>query len=186
MPIYLAGRGPRILQLAGEIGDGVIIGGFADAAGIGYAQRMIGEGLARAGRAASSLDHLSWLYVSASADRAAARVAVSKIVLVSLVSSRPILDQLGLELPSKLLRHLDATGWAFPTETPAETSELLPDHIIDAFAVYGTPEECVARIQTIRATGLTHLSFVLFPPEGQTVMGLARLLAAEVLPVVRG
>jgi len=186
VPVYIAGRGPRILQLAGEIGDGVIIGGFADAAGIDYARRMVGDGLARSGREPSAVDELCWLYVSAAADREAARVAVSRIVLISLVSSRPILDRLGIELPPALLAHLDSTGWAFPRESPAEAAALLPDRIIDAFAVYGTPEECIARLRAIRSGGAAHLSFVLFPVEGSTVMELAELLAARVLPELRG
>lgn len=185
VPVYLAARGPKILQLAGEIADGVIIGGFADVGGIEYARRMVADGLARGGRDQTAIDQLSWLYVSASPDRMAARIAVSKIVLVSLVSSRPILDQLGIELPARLKEHLDSTGWAFPTQSPAEASALLPDHIVDAFAVYGTPEECVARIETLRATGMTHLCFVLFPVEGQTVMQLAETLAARVVPELR-
>jgi len=184
VPIYLAARGPQILRLAGEIADGAIIGGFAQPAGIEYARRMIGEGLAVAGRERADIDELAWLYVSASPDRTAARIAVSRIVLVSLVSSRPILDELGIELPARLREHLDSTGWAFPRESPAEAAELLPDEIVDAFAVHGTPEDCVERIETIRATGLSHVCFVLFPPAGETVMQLAARLAAEVLPAL--
>jgi len=185
IPVYLAARGPRILQLAGEIADGAIIGGFADARGIGYAQRMIARGLERAGRDESQIDQMAWLYVSASPDRAAARTAVSKIVLASLVTSQPILGELGLDLPKSLLDHLDSTGWAFPRETPAEASALLPDDLVDAFAVYGTPAECIERLRAIQACGISHVCFVLFPPAGETVSQLAERLAVEVVSLLR-
>lgn len=181
VPIYVAARGPKILALAGEAADGVIIGGFAQPGGIGFAQRMVEQGLERSGRSWADVDQMSWLYISASDDRAAARTAVSKQVLASLVTSRPILDQIGIVLPPALREHLDRTGWMYPRETAAEAAALLPDEIVDAFAVHGTPAECVARLQAIRACGINHLCFVLFPPEGETVTSLAQRLADEVV-----
>ncbi|MCL1898323.1 MAG: LLM class flavin-dependent oxidoreductase [Micrococcales bacterium] len=185
VPVYLASRGPRILQLAGEVADGVVIGGFAQAGGISYAQEHVQKGLTKAGRPASAVDQMSWLYVSAAPDRLAAREAVSKIVLASLITSRPILDQIGVDLPPNLRAHLDASGWRYPKETPKQAAELLPDHMLDAFAVYGTPEECVAKLQAIRACGIDHMTFVLFPAAGQTLTSLTKLLAAEVLPALQ-
>ncbi len=41
VPVYLAARGPRILKLAGEIADEVVIGGFARPSGIGYARAQV-------------------------------------------------------------------------------------------------------------------------------------------------
>jgi 5,10-methylenetetrahydromethanopterin reductase len=182
VPVYLAARGPKILQLAGEIADGVIIGGFADERGITYAQDMVSRGLERSGRSAADVDHMAWLYVSASTDPAAARTAVSKQVLASLVTSRPILPELGLDVPQSLLDHLDRTGWAYPVETAEEASALLPDHIVDAFAVHGTPEMCAARLEEIRRCGIDHVCFVLFPAEGDDLSSLAERLAVEVVP----
>lgn len=181
IPIYLAARGPQILQLAGEVADGAIIGGFASAPGIGYAKENIAKGIAKAGRDASEVDHMSWLYTSVADDPAQARIAVSKIVLASLITSRPILDTLGLELPAKLREHLDETGWRYPRETPAEASALLPDHIVDAFAIYGTPEQAQERLAAVRACGIDHVTFVLFPPKGETYEGLARRIATDVV-----
>jgi len=185
VPIYLAGRGPRILQLAGETADGVVIGGFAQAGGIGYARAQVERGLDRAGRSWSDLDQLSWLYVCAHPDRRAARVAVSKMVLASLITSRAILDQIGVRLPDALRAHLDATGWAYPAETPEQASALLPDEIVEAFSVCGTPAECVAKVREIRACGIDRFAFVLFPAAGQSALELAGLLAREVAPALR-
>ena len=185
VPVYLAARGPRILQLAGETADGVIIGGFTSRAGIGFAQELVERGLEHSGRSWSDLDQMAWVYVSAARDHDAARVAVSKQVLASLITSREILDEIGIELPASLRAHLDATGWAYPRETPQEAADLLPDAIVDAFSVHGTPAECVAGLRQIQACGIHHIGLVLFPPEGQTVTGLAQLLSEEVVSVLR-
>jgi 5,10-methylenetetrahydromethanopterin reductase len=185
IPIYLAARGPKILQLAGEVADGVIMGGFADEGGIRFAQQQIERGMERVGRSPSEVDTMAWLYVSTSPDRQAARTAVSKQVLASVITSRPILDQIGVDLPPSLRDHLDATNWMYPTETAEQAAALLPDRIVDAFAVYGTPAECVERLRAIKACGISHMCFVLFPPAGETVTSVAQVLSDEVVPALR-
>jgi 5,10-methylenetetrahydromethanopterin reductase len=181
VPVYLAARGPKILELAGEVADGVILGGFAQPAGLRYALDMVGRGIERAGREAGDVDVMSWLYVSVDDDPIVARTAVSKMVLASLITSRPILDRIGVELPGALRDRLDAQGWRYPTETPQEAAELLPDHIVDAFALHGTPEQVRQRLQVVRDCGVEHVSFVLFPPPGTSTEALARRIAQEVV-----
>ena len=181
VPIYLAARGPKILSLAGEVADGAIIGGFATEAGLRYANEAIDSGIARAGRMPSDVDRMSWLYISVNDDTVAARVAVSKMVLASLITSRPILDRIGLEIPTALREHLDSTGWKYPTETPLEASKLLPDHIVDAFAIHGTAAQCRVRLEAVRAAGIDHVSFVLFPAAGDDLARLAERIAREVV-----
>ncbi len=183
VPIYLAARGPKILSLAGEVADGAIIGGFATEGGLRYANEAIDRGIEKAGRQPSDVDRMSWLYISVSDDPAAARVAVSKMVLASLITSRPILDRIGLEIPSSLRAHLDSSGWKYPTQTPLEASALLPDHIVDAFAIHGTAEQCRARLEAVRDAGIDHVSFVLFPAAGDDLAGLATRIAREVVTV---
>jgi 5,10-methylenetetrahydromethanopterin reductase len=119
VPVYLAARGPKILQLAGEVADGAILGGFAQPDGLRYAMDMVDRGIERAGRDPGDVDVMSWLYVSVDDDPAAARTAVSKMVLASLITSRPILDRIGIELPSALRDRLDAQGCRTTSSTPS-------------------------------------------------------------------
>lgn len=185
VPVYLAARGPRILRLAGEVADGVVIGGLARPAGIRYARDQVDAGLAAAGRPPGAVDVVSWLYICADDDPERARLAVAKIVLVSLVSSRPILDRLGISLPGPLRDHLDRTGWAFPRETPEQAAALLPDDLLDTFAIFGTPADCLRRLTEIRSCGIDHLTFVVFAPPGSTVDEVAARLAVDVIPHLR-
>lgn len=185
VPVYLAARGPKILTLAGEVADGVVIGGFARPAGIDYARRQVAAGLQRSGRTWRDLDVVSWLYVCVDDDVEKARVAVAKIVLASLVTSRPILDQLGVELPGRLRDHLDATGWAFPSLDARAAADLLSDDLLDSFSVHGTPADCLRRLREIRDSGIDHITCVLFAPDGSTVDDVAERLAVDVMPGLR-
>jgi len=135
----------------------------------------------RAGRDPGDVDVMSWLYVSVDDDPAAARTAVSKMVLASLITSRPILDRIGIELPPALRDRLDAQGWRYPRETPEEAAALLPDHIVDAFALHGTPAQVRKRLDVIRDCGINHVAFVLFPSSGNSTEALARRIALEIV-----
>jgi len=184
VPIHIAARGPAILELAGRVADGVIIGGFASPPGIAWATNAVERGLAAAGRTGADLYRTAWVFISLSDDRAAARVAVGRMVMAAMVSSGPILEQIGVGLPTALRVQLDATGWAFPSES-ATIAELLTDDIVDAFAVHGDPSACVERVQAILDTGVDEIGFVILPPEGDTVETVAVRLAESVLPMLR-
>jgi 5,10-methylenetetrahydromethanopterin reductase len=181
VPIYLAGRGPRILRLAGEVADGAVIGGFATEPGLTYALDLIAAGERAAGRQPGTVDRLAWLYTCVSDDVAAARAAVAPMVVASLITSRPILGRLGIVLPDRLADRLEATGWRYPTLSPAEASELVPDEILDAFSLHGTPATCRERLTQVHALGIDHMAFVPFPAEGDTLDRLTQRIATEVV-----
>jgi 5,10-methylenetetrahydromethanopterin reductase len=185
IPIYIAARGPRLLELAGEIADGAIIGGFASAKGIAHARAAIGRGLLRAARKWTDLKLVSWLYTCVADDPVSARRAVSRLVTTSLVTSRPILESIGIEIPSALYACLEGSGWSVAAESIDECSKHLTDDILDAFSVAGTADQCAKKLAQIAQTGVHELAMVALPAKGQTVEDIARRLANEVIPLVR-
>lgn len=185
VPIYLAARGPRILELAGEAADGVIIGGFAQPAGVEYARACVARGLERAGRDWAGIDVVAWLYICVSQDRDAARAAVSRMVMASVITSRMILDRLGIVLPAALSEQVERGGWTYSDEEMQAAARMLPDEVIEAFAVYGTPEECARRLAELRGCGVQQMAFVILPGAGMTWSEVALRLAGEVLPRLR-
>jgi 5,10-methylenetetrahydromethanopterin reductase len=185
VPIYIAARGPRLLELGGEIADGAIIGGFAGTAGIAHARRAIARGLARANRTWTDLDVVCWLYTCVADDAATARRAVSRLVTTSLVTSRAVLDTLGLAIPAPLRDCLERWGWSVAPERIDDCSPHLSDEILDAFSVAGTPEDCARKLVRVATSGAGELALVALPAPGQRVEDLARRLATAVLPMVR-
>ena len=185
VPIYIAARGPRLLELAGEIADGAIIGGFASREGIAHAKAAIGRGLERGHRRWSDIDLVAWLYSSVADDAGAARRAVARLVTTSLVTSRPILETIGVHVPEPLRECLEASGWSVSAETIDECSRHLSEEILDAFSIAGTAEDCARKLVQVARQGVKEMAMVALPAEGQTPEGLAERLASEVLPAVR-
>ncbi len=184
-PIYIAGRGPRILSLAGEIGDGVILGGFASEGGLRYALDRVRLGMSAAQRSWDSLDVVAWVYVSVSAEAALARRAVQRIVMASIVTSRPVLGEIGISLPPRLQRYLDERQWVLSPDELAAGAAYLEDEHLAAFSVFGSVDDCVAKLATIGKPPVRQVAFVLFPPEGSDTDDLLHQVGGQVLPKLR-
>jgi 5,10-methylenetetrahydromethanopterin reductase len=184
-PIYIAGRGPRILSLAGEIGDGVILGGFASESGLRYALDRVSTGIARAQRSWESLDVVAWLYLSVSANADLARRAVRRIVMASIVTSRPVLGEIGINLPPRLQRYLDERQWVLSPEELVAGAAYLEDEHLAAFAVFGSADDCIEKLAAIGKPPVKQMAFVLFPPEDSDRDNLLDQVGGHVLPELR-
>jgi len=182
IPIFIAARGPKILELAGEVADGVIIGGFAQQQGVEFAMRHVDAGLAKSRRAREDIYSVAWIFISVSDARDEARRAVSRMVMAAMLSSRPILSEIGVELPKELESELDRNNWQF-RQVP-HVAELLTDEIIDTFAVYGTPEDCAEKLLQISRSDFDQIAFVALPPTGATIDESATVIAETIIPAL--
>jgi 5,10-methylenetetrahydromethanopterin reductase len=184
-PIYVAGRGPRVLEVAGEVADGVVIGSFASERGITRALGHVERGAQRAGRRLSDLAIASWLYTAISADREEARRRVRKGVAVAMWGSRDILPDLGVTLPPVLTRYMADHAYSAADEVISEVARQLPDDLLDDLSVAGTAEEVAARLVRIARLGIGQAALWLFPPPGGRLEDALEPLVEDVVPRVR-
>ncbi|MBB3045330.1 LLM class flavin-dependent oxidoreductase [Nocardioides soli] len=147
LPIFLAGRGEKVLQAAGRVADGVITAPFASSLTLGGAAAAVAAGVeARTDGVRPPI--VARVDVAISHDPVVARDAVRYMVAMPIWSSYPNLDYLeptGVELPAEVVelvatRRYEAIGWAAPH---------IPDGLVDHFAVAGTFDEVVARLRDI-------------------------------------
>lgn len=149
VPIYVGARGPRMLELAGELADGVIVGNVATTEGWRYALEHITTGAERARRRPGDVRLVAWVYFAvADADRDALD-AVRPMVATSLVTSRAILPELGVELPPGFAEAMERTGWSLEADAVAAVGRTVPAETIARFAVAGTPARCAQRFQEL-------------------------------------
>ena len=184
-PIYVAGRGPRVLEVAGEVADGVVIGSFASERGITRALGHVERGAQRAGRPLSDLATVSWLYTAISADREEARRRVRKGVAVAMWGSRDILPELGVTLPPALTRYMADHAYSAADEVISEVARQLPDDLLDDLSVAGTADEVAARLVNIARLGIGQAALWLFPAPGGRLEDALEPLVDDVLPRVR-
>jgi 5,10-methylenetetrahydromethanopterin reductase len=153
-PVLLLASGPRLLELAGEVADGVLmlVGLHPDA--IAAAREHLRVGAARADRDVRELMEV-FIVPIALAERSEARQWPQRWFREG---------QPWLEYPSRSnLRWLRGAGIEVAEDTdPSTISDSLAERICDAFGLFGEPEYCAERLMRAHEeAGIEHV--FLFP-----------------------
>lgn len=185
IPIWIAGRGPQILELAGELADGVLVASFVDGPLLEHSLERVAAGEARRRPGLRPLEKASWAYVAIDPDRDAARAAVRTGIAVAMWGSRPIVKQLGIELPAELARLMEETAYSVEPDVIGRAAALIPEWLIDQCSIAGTADECAAKIRRLAGRGFGHLAAWIFPTPGRTLDAMVDDLVERVIPAVR-
>ena len=152
--VFVLAAGPKVLELAGEVADGVLMLAGLDPAGIEAARRHVAEGARRAGRAPESVEEI--LIVPTAIDELETAREWPRTFF------RP--GKAFLNYPSvSNLRWLRAAGIDIPeNHNPAAITPALAARICDAFGLFGPPEYCAERLlRAHQESGVRHV--FLFP-----------------------
>ena len=102
IPIYIAGRGERVLRVAAEVADSVLIGNLLAGPGLDYALATISSGAAKRHPDLPPLRLAAWVYLSVDDDADAAREAVKAGVVMAVRTSQRALTRAGVNVPVQL------------------------------------------------------------------------------------
>lgn len=166
VPVYIAASAPKILRLAGRVADGVIMLVGTDPVFVEAGLRTIEEGAKEAGRTLADLDVVLWTPTSILDDRAAARAVVK--AHVARVVIRPLPAELAPELMADVERIRHEYDYYQHMANVADHGAVVPDALVDHFALAGTPQECEAQLARIRETGLNQIAIVPFVTPGDS------------------
>ena len=160
LPILLATRSPKNLQLAGELADGAIIATYASKEQLEYAVAQVQAGADKAGRRMADLRLISWVYTSISDDGRQAVANVRPFVTQALVNTSPaaypqILKGFDDDV-LHFLRECHDAGRDGRERAQADTAHLT-DEVIQRFSVAGTAEDCVARLKEVESFGINEV-----------------------------
>jgi 5,10-methylenetetrahydromethanopterin reductase len=181
IPIYVAGRGPRILELAGEVADGVIVGALASPQTLGYALSHVRKGQRRRSRERPAPDIVLWLHTAIGSDGATARDAVRRIVVGVLISSLPVLDTLGVALPDDLRDRLAHMTYGMQSAATIDAARLVPDDVLGHFTMAGDGAFCRRRVDELARSGVSHIAVLPWLNPGQTVEDFMMAFADELI-----
>jgi 5,10-methylenetetrahydromethanopterin reductase len=136
--IFILAAGPKMLELAGEVADGVVMMVGLHPDGIEAARQHVRAGAARAGRPVESVEEI-FIVPTAIEDFETAREWPRRYF-------RP--GQPFLNYPSVAnLRWLRAAGIDIPEDhEPSSLSPQLAERVSEAFGLFGPPEYCADRL----------------------------------------
>ena len=174
IPIYIGAQGPKMLELAGAISDGVLINA-SHPDDFKFAVPMIRAGAEKAGRKPEDVQVCAYASFSADKDPAKA-VNASKIVVAFIVAGSPenVLERHGIGMDeakaiSDAISRFDFKG-AMDGVTPRMT---------EAFSISGAPADCTARIDELLSTGVTQI--VVGSPIGPNKESAITLIGKKVI-----
>jgi len=147
IPIYIAAIGPKMLQLAGEIGDGVLLTAGCSPEYVKYAVENVKIGAERAHRDPNEIDIASHILYSVSEDLQVARNAVKKYLA-------DYLTPLMLRLSGFNKADTELLESALKRGNFLEASKYVLDVMVDAFAASGNPERCQKKLREYEAAGV--------------------------------
>src|SRR5881628_1683978 len=150
IPIYVAALFPRMLEIAGELADGVLLT-WPTPATIARAVDHVAIGARRAGRAATAIDVASLIPCAVAKTAAAARDALRPAVgLYAGFFPRynRLLAEAGFGDAVRAIKD------AFDRGGREAAAKIVPDELIDAVALAGTPDTCRDRLAAYRRAGL--------------------------------
>ena len=152
IPIYLAARRERMLQLAGQSADGVFVSdGFCSEGYLRWARENVRRGLKEAGRNPGDVDFSCAVFLSVAPSSDAAKERAKPAVLTIL--SRGYLDPF-LEMWGLTVADITPARNAWLRGNTIEACKETPDALMDGSAIYGTPDECKNKMAKLRASGV--------------------------------
>jgi 5,10-methylenetetrahydromethanopterin reductase len=154
IPIYIGATGPKMLELAGEIADGVVLNYMVSPAYNDHAVERIAEGARRAGRSLAEVDRPQLIVCSLDADRARALDA-ARLLLTQYLGQQPhIMEASGVD--QALIEEINAcVDWPAGPEDIEAAAALVPDEVVQMVSAAGTAEECRAKVASYIEHGAT-------------------------------
>jgi probable F420-dependent oxidoreductase len=158
VPIYLAAVNPQMLQLAGEVADGVLLA-WLPVRQLSLSIAEIAKGAARAGRSLSEIDIGCYIHTAVTNNRQQTLKQLRR-VLVGYCQANTYIQG---------FRHfgygdiLDEVHRYWKAGNRAMAEAALPEQMVEELYVLGTPDECRAHVERFRQAGL-QLPVLAAPP----------------------
>jgi 5,10-methylenetetrahydromethanopterin reductase len=185
IPVIMAASGPKALEVAGEIADGVMpLVGFNR----GIVQSVlehVERGARRAGRRLEDLE-IIWAVRTGTAESTAEARRLARPTVVHWGILRWGGHWLGpagvkiprFEIPEAVHKIYPDLSHAEDWDAAIEATSFVPDEVIadlsDAYGLIGTPEHCAARITEMNSLGVGNIyvmGFQTFAPPEQEIRG---------------
>ena len=174
IPFYVAASGPKMLELSGRVADGVIILVGVDSGALEKAVARIAAGAESAGRKLSDIHLVLWVPCAVS-ERPGAKDAVKAHV------ARVIAHPLPFSLDDREQKVLDDIRQAYNyyqhMDQRASQARVIPDWLVDKFAIAGGPDECRAKVEELKRSAVQQVAIIPYDVGGADRGETLRLFA---------
>lgn len=154
VPIYIGATAMKMMELAGEIGDGVLLNYLVGPSYNKDAMEALAAGAKRAGRTVDEIDRPQLVVCSLDADRGVALDRARELVTQYLGQQPHIMKASGVD--ESLLEEIGKVlTWPATPEQIEKAMALVPDDVVQLITASGTADECRAKVREYVESGCT-------------------------------
>ncbi|MFQ5892455.1 MAG: 5,10-methylenetetrahydromethanopterin reductase [Candidatus Methanofastidiosia archaeon] len=176
IPIYIGAQGPKMLQMAAQLADGVLINS-SHPKDFEPAVENVKLGVQKVKRKIDEIDVAAYTSFSIHKKRERA-IKKARIVAGAIAAGSPdfILKRHGIEKEVQ-----EEIKELFANQRFKEMKEGgVPDYVVDAFSIAGNPEDCVEKISELSKVGVSQI--VMGMPLGKSKVDAMKLIKKEIIP----
>ncbi|MDH7506146.1 MAG: LLM class flavin-dependent oxidoreductase, partial [Candidatus Acetothermia bacterium] len=164
VPIMIGATGDKMLELTGEIADGVVLNYCVPPEYNDRALELLEIGARRAGRTLDDLDRPQLIVCSVDPDHDKA-IDESRMLLTQYLAQQPHIAKASGVSPEVVAEIQSILGWPATKEQVQRAKHLVPEELILRITASGTPEEAKAKVEEYKKRGCT--CPILYPAGGE-------------------
>ncbi len=154
VPIYIGATGDAMMELAGEIADGVVLNYCVPPEYNIDALKHLEIGAAKSGRQVQDIDRPQLVVCSVDRDHQRAVQAAKELITQYLAQQPHIAKASGT--PEETVKKIqNVLGWPATKEQIHQAMQFVPDELIERITASGTPDEVRVKVGEYRRNGCT-------------------------------
>lgn len=154
VPIYIGATGDQMMEMTGEIADGVVMNYCVPPDYNIKALEQLKRGTEKAGRSFDSLDRPQLIVCSVDPDHDKA-IDTTRELLTQYLAQQPHIAKASGVSPEVVQQIQSILGWPATHEQIAKAKHLVPEDLIVRITASGTPDEAHAKVKEYMNNGCT-------------------------------
>lgn len=154
VPIMIGATGPKMMELTGEIADGVVLNYCVPPEYNIEAMERLEAGAAKVGRSIDDIDRPQLIVCSVHEDRQVALDGARELLTQYLAQQPHIAKASGVK-PEVVQEIQSILGWPATKEQVRQAMPLVPDDLVQRITASGTPDEVKAKVRQYIDYGAT-------------------------------
>lgn len=163
VPIMIGATGDKMMQLTGEISDGVVLNYCVPPEYNDRALELLARGAKKAGRTLDDVDRPQLVVCSVDHDRERA-IDTTRELLTQYLAQQPHIAKASGVSQDVVDEIQSILGWPATKEQIQQAKHFVPEELIHRITASGTPDEARAKVEEYRQHGCT--SPILYPVGG--------------------
>ncbi len=154
VPIMIGATGDQMMELTGEIADGVVLNYCVPPEYNDKALELLANGAKKAGRSFDELDRPQLIVCSVDRDHDKA-IQTTKMLLCQYLAQQPHIAKAS-GVAQEVVTNIQATlGWPATKEQIDKAKHFVPDELVLRITASGTPEEARGKVAEYKQRGCT-------------------------------